>query len=93
VVVIAAPTVLNGVHPVAAYATLLVKTLRAPTKYGVVLTSHGWSGGAVKQIQSLLEGSKIEVLGVVDVKGPPKQEQFDQILEIEKKIKEKLDQL
>jgi hypothetical protein len=33
------------------------------------------------------------VLGAVDVKGPPKQEQFDQILEIEKKIKEKLDQL
>ncbi|MCU0852415.1 MAG: FprA family A-type flavoprotein [Thermoplasmata archaeon] len=93
VVIVAAPTVLNGVHPVAAYATLLVKTLRAPTKYAAVLTSHGWSGGAVKQIQSLLEGTKIEVLGVVDVKGPPKQEQFDQILELEKKIKEKLDQL
>jgi flavorubredoxin len=93
VVVIAAPTVLNGVHPVAAYATLLVKTLRAPTRYGVVLTSFGWGGGAVKQIQSLLEGSKIEVLGVVEVKGPPKQAEFDKIIELEKKIKEKLQQL
>ncbi|MBU0685479.1 MAG: FprA family A-type flavoprotein, partial [Candidatus Thermoplasmatota archaeon] len=80
-------------HPVAAYATLLVKTLRAPTKYGVVLTSFGWSGGAVKQIQSLLEGSKLEVLGVVEVKGPPKKAEFDNIADLADKIKEKLDQL
>jgi len=66
VVVVGGPTVLGGVHPVAAYATLLVKTLRAPTKYAAVLTSFGWSGGAVKQIQALLEGTKLEVLGVVE---------------------------
>jgi flavorubredoxin len=90
VLVLAAPTVLNGVHPVAAYATLLVKTLRAPTKYGVVLSSYGWGGGAVKQISGLLEGSKLEVLGVVDVKGPPKQPEFDKIKEIANKIEEKL---
>jgi flavorubredoxin len=90
VVVIGAPTVLGGAHPVAAYATLLVKTLRAPTKYGVVLTSHGWSGGAIKQIQDLLSGSKIEVLGAVDVKGPPKKAEFDKVLELAGKIAEKL---
>jgi flavorubredoxin len=93
VVVVGGPTVLGGVHPVAAYATLLVKTLRAPTKYGVVLTSYGWSGGAVKQIQALLEGSKLEVLGVVEVKGPPKQAEFDKIAELASKIEEKLNQL
>lgn len=90
VVVIGAPTVLGGVHPVAAYATLLVKTLRAPTKYGVVLTSHGWSGGAIKQIQELLSGTKIEVLGAVDVKGPPKKAEFDKVLELADKIADKL---
>jgi flavorubredoxin len=93
VVVVGGPTVLGGVHPVAAYATLLVKTLRAPTKYGVVLTSYGWSGGAVKQIQALLEGSKLEVLGVVEVKGPPKQAEFDKIADLASKIEEKLNQL
>jgi len=93
VVVIGGPTVLGGVHPVAAYATLLVKTLRAPTKYGVVLTSYGWSGGAVKQIQALLEGTKLEVLGVVEVKGPPKQAEFDKVAELANKIEEKLNQL
>jgi flavorubredoxin len=89
-VVIGAPTVLGGAHPVAAYAALLVKTLRSPTKYGVVLTSHGWSGGAVKQIQEMLSGMKLEVLGAVDVKGPPKKAEFDKIQELADKIAEKL---
>jgi flavorubredoxin len=93
VVVVGGPTVLGGVHPVAAYATLLVKTLRAPTKYAAVLTSYGWSGGAVKQIQALLEGSKLEVLGVVEVKGPPKQAEFDKVADLANKIEEKLNQL
>ncbi len=93
VVVVGGPTVLGGVHPVAAYATLLVKTLRAPTKYAAVLTSFGWSGGAVKQIQALLEGTKLEVLGVVEVKGPPKQAEFDKVAELASKIEEKLNQL
>jgi flavorubredoxin len=93
VVVVGGPTVLGGVHPVAAYATLLVKTLRAPTKYAAVLTSFGWSGGAVKQIQALLEGTKLEVLGVVEVKGPPKQAEFDKVADLANKIEEKLNQL
>lgn len=90
VVVVGAPTVLNMMHPVGAYATLLVKQLRAPTKYTALLTSHGWSGGAVKHVQEILGGSKIEVLGVVDPKGPPQKEHFDQVRELADKIEEKL---
>ena len=93
VVVVGAPTVLGGVHPVAAYATMLVKTLRAPTKYAAVLTSYGWSGGAVKALQGILEGTKIEVLGVVEVKGPPKKTEFDKVVELADMIDEKLKQL
>lgn len=93
VVVVGAPTVLGGVHPVAAYATMLVKTLRAPTKYAALLTSYGWSGGAVKALQGILEGTKIEVLGVVEVKGPPKKTEFDKVVELADKIDEKLKQL
>jgi len=93
VVVVGAPTVLGGVHPVAAYATMLVRVLRAPTKYAAVLTSYGWSGGAVKALQGILEGTKIEVLGVVEVKGPPKKTEFDKVVELADKIDEKLKQL
>jgi flavorubredoxin len=92
VVVVGAPTVLGGVHPVAAYAAMLVKVLRAPTKYTAVLTSFGWSGGAVKALQGILEGTKLEILDVVEVKGPPKKAEFDKIAVLADKIKEKLDQ-
>ena len=92
VVVVGAPTVLGGVHPVAAYATMLVKALRAPTRYAAVLTSYGWSGGAVKALQGILEGTKIEVLGVVEVKGPPKKAEFDKVTELADRIDEKLKQ-
>jgi len=90
IVVVGAPTVLGGVHPVAAYATMLVKVLRAPTKYTAVLTSFGWGGGAVKALQGILEGTKIEVLDVVEVKGPPKKAEFDKILSLADKMHEKL---
>jgi len=90
VVVVGGPTVLNLIHPSAAYATLLVKQLRAPTKYVALLTSHGWSGGAVKFVQSLLEGMKVEVLDAIDVKGPPKQAEFDRIAQLADKIADRL---
>jgi len=93
VVVVGAPTVLGGVHPVAAYATMLVKALRAPTRYAAVLTSYGWSGGAVKGLQGILEGTKIEVLGVVEVKGPPKKAEFEKVTELADRIDEKLEGL
>lgn len=92
VLVLGAPTVLNGMHPVGAYAAILTKALRAPTKYAVFLTSHGWAGGAVKQLQGILEGTKIEVLGVVDPKGPPKEPEMNQVKELADKIREKLNE-
>jgi flavorubredoxin len=93
VVVLGAPTVLNMMHPVGAYAALLVKQLRAPTMYAALLTSHGWSGGAVKAAQELLGGTKIEILGVVDPNGPPKQEDMEKVHQLADAIAEKLKQL
>jgi flavorubredoxin len=90
VVVIGAPTVLGGVHPVAAYAALLTKTLRAPTRYAAVLSSHGWSGGAVKQLGEILGGTKIEMLGVVDAKGPASDEDVKKVLQLADDIEKKL---
>ncbi|MEM4262398.1 MAG: FprA family A-type flavoprotein [Thermoplasmata archaeon] len=90
VVVIGAPTVLGGVHPVAAYAALLVKALRAPTRYAAVLTSHGWSGGAVKALQDILSGTKIEILGAIDAKGKPKENDLQAVLKLADDIASRL---
>ncbi|MCU0859393.1 MAG: FprA family A-type flavoprotein [Thermoplasmata archaeon] len=90
VIVVGAPTVLGGMHPVAAYATMLVKQLRAPTKYAAVLSSHGWSGGAVKAASELISGTKIEVLDAIDVKGPPKEADLERVVALADKIEAKL---
>jgi flavorubredoxin len=93
-IVLGAPTVLGGMHPLGMYATYLVKALRPPTKFGVVLSSYGWGGGTLKHVQEILGPSKIEVVGAMEINGPPTENDVKQIIELgktlAKKIKEKL---
>lgn len=69
--VLATPTVLNALHPMAAFATLAIKTFKPPLKYGVVMNSYGWGKGAVRQGLDFLEEMKIEAVGSVEVNGAP----------------------
>jgi len=89
-IVLGAPTVLGGVHPLALYATYLVEALRPPTKFGVVLSSYGWGGGAIKHIQEILGPSKIEVVGAMEVNGPPSESDIKQIIELGKTLARKI---
>ncbi|MGQ9543847.1 MAG: hypothetical protein ACUVTM_07180 [Candidatus Bathyarchaeia archaeon] len=50
-IILGAPTVLGGMHPLGLYANYLVKALRPPTKFGVILSSYGWGKCAIKHIQ------------------------------------------
>jgi flavorubredoxin len=90
--VLGAPTVLGGMHPLAVYASYLVKALRPPLKFAAVLSSYGWGGGAVKHVQELLGGSKIEVVGALEINGPPTESDIRRVIELgevlAKKIKE-----
>jgi flavorubredoxin len=91
-IVLGAPTVLNGAHPLAVYAAYLVKALRPPLKSGVILSSYGWGGGAIKHIQEVLGSTKLEVVGAMEINGPPTESNIKQISEfgnvLAKKIKE-----
>jgi flavorubredoxin len=91
-IVLGTPTVLGGAHPLAVYAAYLVKALRPPTKYAAVLSSYGWSGGAIKHVQEVLGPTKMEVLGAVDINGPPTEKDIQQVIDLgralAKKIKE-----
>jgi len=80
--VIAAPTVLGGAHPLALYAAYLVKALRPPTKYAAILTCYGWSGGALKQLKDVLEPLKLEFVGTMEINGPPTEDDVKRIVEI-----------
>jgi len=89
-IVLGAPTVLGGAHPLAVYATYLVKALRPPLKFGVVLSSYGWGGGAIKQIQEILGPSKFEVVGALEINGSPTEENIKQIVELGKTLAKKI---
>ncbi|NIN66645.1 MAG: MBL fold metallo-hydrolase [Anaerolineae bacterium] len=85
-IVLGAPTVLGGMHPLAIYASHLVRALRPPLRYGVILSSYGWGGGALKQASEILGPTKIEVVGALEVNGPPSSADHDQIVQIGKRL-------
>jgi len=89
-IVLGAPTALGGMHPLGVYATYLVKVLRPPTKFGVVLSSYGWGGGTVKHVQEILGPSKIEVVGTMEINGPPTENDVKQIIELGKTLAKKI---
>lgn len=89
-IVLGAPTVLGGMHPLAIYATYLVKALRPPAKFGVVLSSYGWGGGAAKHIKEALEPLEIEVISALEINGPPSTSDIEEIVELGKTLATKI---
>jgi flavorubredoxin len=89
-IVLGSPTVLAGAHPQAMYATYLVKALRPPAKFAVVLSSFGWGGGATKHIQETLGPTKMEIVGAMEINGPPTEADTDKIVDLGKTLAEKI---
>lgn len=89
-VIIGAPTVLAGMHPLALYGTYLVKALKPPAKYGVILGSFGWGEGALKQAGDILVPSKMEIIGTLQVKGKPSEEDLKKVEEIGRELAKKM---
>jgi flavorubredoxin len=81
-IVLGAPTVLGGVHPLAVYVTYLTKALRPPLKFGLVLSSYGWGGGAIKHVQEILGQTKLELVGAMEINGPPSEDDTRKITEL-----------
>ncbi|WP_440948200.1 FprA family A-type flavoprotein [Methanosarcina sp. T3] len=88
--VLGAPTVLGGMHPLALYGTYLVKALNPPAKYGVILGSFGWGGGALKQAGEILAPSKMEVVGTLQVQGRASKEDLKKVEEIGRELARKM---
>ncbi len=89
-IVLGMPTVLGGMHPLAIYWAYLVKALRPPLKYGVVLSSYGWGGGALRQAGEILEPTKIEMVGAMEINGPPSADDHRKIVEIGRELARKV---
>ncbi|WP_175059897.1 FprA family A-type flavoprotein [Thermococcus sp. 2319x1] len=89
-IVLAAPTVLGSAHPLAVYASYLVKALRPPAKYAVLIGSHGWHGRSIDAILEILKGAKFELLGTLDVHARPKEEDYEALYSLANLLAEKV---
>jgi len=89
-IILGTPTVLGGMHPLALYGTYLVKALKPPAKYGVVLGSYGWGGGALKQAGEILVPSSMEVVGTLQVRGRASEEELRKVEEIGRELARKM---
>jgi len=89
-IVLGMPTVLGGMHPIAMNAANLVKALHPPLKYGAILSSYGWAGGALRQALEILGPTKIEVVGTLEINGPPSVDDHQKIVEMGKQLSNKI---
>jgi flavorubredoxin len=67
-----------------------VKALKPPTKYGVILSSYGWGGGAIKHVQDVLGPTKMEVVGAIEINGPPKEDDIKRVVELGRTLAKKI---
>jgi flavorubredoxin len=81
-IVLGAPTVLGGMHPLGIYAASLVRALRPPAKYAAVLSSYGWGKGAIKNAAEILEPLRLEVVGAVETHGPASEDEVRKVVEL-----------
>jgi flavorubredoxin len=89
-VVFGTPTVLGGMHPLALYAASLMKALRPPTKFALFVGSYGWGGGALRQFREILDPTKIDVVGALEVQGPPSENDLKRVTELGKVLADKI---
>ncbi len=76
-IIVGAPTVLAGPHPLAAYAAFLANALRPKAQYLSVVGSYGWGGKTVETLAGMIPNLKVEVLEPVLCKGLPKEETLE----------------
>lgn len=81
-ILVGSPTVLGGLHPAAAFALQLVRLLKPPLRYGLVFSSFGWGGGALRQAKEILSPTGIELVGTLEVQGRPTGEEEETAREL-----------
>jgi flavorubredoxin len=87
--VLGAPTVLGGLHPVAAFAAYLGNALRPKTKFISLLSSYGWGEKASSVVTGMLTNFKAELLAPVLSKGYPREAEFKELERLAGEIAEK----
>ena len=85
-VVVGTCTVLGGPHPLAANVAFLLNALRPKLKFVSVIGSFGWASKAVENLAAMLTVIKPEILSPVYVKGLPRPEDYQKLVELAETI-------
>ncbi|MCX6997653.1 MAG: FprA family A-type flavoprotein [Kiritimatiellaeota bacterium] len=88
-IVFAAPAVLGGAHPLAAFVAALVDAYKPPVKYAGYLGSYGWSRGQIGKTAEMLPHLKVEVLDPVLCAGLPRVADLEAVDRLAAQIAEK----
>ncbi len=88
-VVVGAPTVLAGPHPLAAYGAFLANALRPKAKYLSIIGSYGWGGKTVEILAGMIPNLKVEVIEPVLCKGAPSRSDFEALDRLANAISQK----
>lgn len=91
--VVAAPTVLVGPHPLAVYATYLANALRPKIRFLGIIGSYGWGSKMLDDLKGLVTNLKVELLPAVIVKGYPKDDDLKALENLADEILSKHKQL
>jgi len=89
-IVIGAPTVLNGAHPLAIMMTEIIRAIKPRTRLVALFSSYGWGRGAVKMMTDRLQQSGFEILETLEVRGPPKKEDLEKAVNLGKHVAQKI---
>jgi len=89
-IVIGAPTVLNGAHPLAIMMTEIIRAIKPRAKLVALFGSYGWGRGAVKMMNDRLQQSGFEILETLEVRGPPKKEDLEKAATLGKHVAERI---
>ena len=89
-IVLGVPTVLGKMHPLAVFAAHLLVVLKPPLRFGVVLSSYGWGKGALNHAAEVLGPTGLEVVGALEVNGPPGCVEIGEIRKIGRELASKV---
>ncbi len=90
-ILIGSPTLNNGMFPSVAEFLCYLKGLKPKGKLGAAFGSHGWAGGAVKEIQQELREAGVEVLDSdLAVKFVPDKDEIQKCIDFGKMVAKRI---
>jgi flavorubredoxin len=78
-IVVAAPTVHVGPHPMVLNAVVLANALRPKVRFASIVGSYGWGSRMVDAVKAAMPNLKVEILPPVICKGLPKRADLEAV--------------